>query len=127
MLPWLSACALITIGTVYPKALGAIGLTPKAKYDRICVGSGTCTTGLPAPSNYVATALIFGPLALVSDTAKFGKTADLIAWGILLGMLLNLIDPKDPLNPNTPGAVVNPSLKYPQGPAISGPASPTAA
>ena len=57
MLPWLASAGLITLGTVYPQALGLVGLTPKAKYNRLCFGSGTCTTGMPAPSNYVATAI----------------------------------------------------------------------
>ncbi len=115
MLPWLVEIGIITSAAIAPKSWPAIGLpVPKGSYPKV-------GTFFPAPSCFVATAILFGPLALLSDTNKVGRMASLVAWGLVLATFLNLIDPTDPLNPNTPGAVGSPSLQYPQGPAISGP------
>ena len=115
MLPWLVEIGIITSAAVAPKSWSLVGLpVPKGSYPKV-------GTFFPAPSCFVATAILFGPLALLSDTNKVGPMASLVAWGLVLATFLNLLDPTDPLNPNTPGAVVNPSLLYPQGTTISGP------
>lgn len=90
MLPWLAELGLITVATVAPSSFSAVGLSVKRTYPK--VGS------FPAPSNYTATAIIFGPLALLSDTAKFGRIASAAGWALVLATLLGVLDPVDPLN-----------------------------
>ena len=95
MLPWLVEIGLITTATVAPSAFQSLGLG-KATGNFAKVGP------FPAPSNFVATAIVFGPLALLSDNAQWGKIASLTAWGIVLATLLNVISPTNPIKPCTP-------------------------
>ena len=92
MLPWLVEIGIITSAAVAPKSWSAVGLpVPKGSYPKV-------GTFFPAPSCFVATAILFGPLALLSDTNKVGPLASLAAWGLVLATLLNLVDPTDPLS-----------------------------
>jgi hypothetical protein len=52
--------------------------------------------GLPAPGDYLATFLIFAPLAFLADTSAH-ELAEVIAWGYVLASLLSLIDPTNPI------------------------------
>ncbi len=91
MLPWLVEIGIITSAAVAPKSWSVVGLpVPKGSYPKV-------GTFFPAPSCFVATAILFGPLALLSDTNKVGPMASLVAWGLVLATFLNLIDPTDPL------------------------------
>ena len=76
MVPWLFEIGLVSMATVWPARVGA----------------------LPAPSNYLASAIVFGPLALLSDT-KYGKVATLTAWALVLASLMSVIDPTNPVKP----------------------------
>lgn len=109
MLPWMIECGLITAAALSPKLWTSVGLpAPKGTYPKVGV--------FPAPSNYLASAIIFGPIALLSDT-KVGPAASLVGWGVVLATLLTLIDPADPLNPSTPTA---PAAKPAAAPASKG-------
>lgn len=80
------------MATVWPGGFTAIGLpAPKGNFAKV--------GPLPAPSNYLATAIIFAPLALLSDTKAAGRSASLFGWGLVLASLLSVIDPTNPVKP----------------------------
>lgn len=85
MLPWLVEVGIITTATVAPGAWKAAGMPITKTYPKV--------GPFPAPSIFVGTAIIFGPLALLSDTQKVGPLASLVAWGVVLATVLQLFDP----------------------------------
>jgi len=100
MLPWLVEIGLISVATVWPGGFTAVGLpAPKGNFAKV--------SALPAPSNFAATAIIFGPLALLADNSEAGKLASLTAWGFVLASLLSVIDPTSPIKPCTSTARVS--------------------
>jgi hypothetical protein len=84
--PWALELSLITA-----KDLGVN--IPGVKWAQ---GSAHRIGGLPAPGDYLATFLIFAPLAFLADTSAH-TLAEAIAWGYVIASLLSLIDPTDPL------------------------------
>jgi hypothetical protein len=66
-------------------------------------GSAHRIGGLPAPGDYLATFLVFAPLAFLADTSAH-VLAETIAWGFVIASLLSLIDPTNPLGSNTTAA-----------------------
>ena len=63
-------------------------------------GSAHRIGGLPAPGDYLATFLIFAPLAFLADTSAH-DVAEAIAWGYVIASLLSLIDPTNPIGKAT--------------------------
>jgi hypothetical protein len=89
LLPWAVELGLITVRDIWGKNATIGGLKIK--------GTPHTVGGLPAPGDYLATAVIFGPLALARGT-RFQTLAALVGWGYVLATLLNILDPSDPLN-----------------------------
>lgn len=102
MAAWATELVLITFASIAPNALSSIGLKFKGSYPK--VGS------LPLPANYLATAVIMAPLAVAEDSSSQAvrRFAGVAAWGFVLASLLSVIDPADPLNPNTGGSATLP-------------------
>lgn len=88
--PWAVMLLLITV-----KDLG-INL-PGVKWAQ---GSAHRVNGLPLPADYMATFLIFAPLAVLGDSSsQSARTlAGVTGWAWVLASLLSAIDPTDPLN-----------------------------
>jgi hypothetical protein len=61
-------------------------------------GSAHRVSGLPLPADYVATFLIFGTLAVISDASPAAnRFATWAAWGYVLASLLSIVNPTNPL------------------------------
>jgi len=87
MAPWAVELLLIT--------LRDLGINPpglKFKGKRHTVGNF-----LPAPGDFLATFIIFAPLAALENT-KAATLAKAIGWGYVLATLLGALDPADPVN-----------------------------
>lgn len=84
--PWALELSLITA-----KDLGVN--IPGVKWAN---GSAHRIGGLPAPGDYLATFVVFAPLAFLADTSAH-TLAETIAWGYVIASLLSLIDPTNPL------------------------------
>jgi hypothetical protein len=104
LVPWGVELALITARNL---GVNIPGSKPWA------TGSAHKVAGLPLPADYLATFLIFMPLAIAGDNPQFGSIAALVGWGYVLATLLTSLDPTDPMgkkakNPvpqqGTPGA-----------------------
>jgi hypothetical protein len=65
--------------------------------------TGHSVNGLPLPADYVATFVIFTPLAFLSDT-RAKPVAAMLAWGYVLATALNAINATNPLNKTTTAA-----------------------
>ncbi len=56
---------------------------------------GHAVNGLPLPADYLATFIIFAPLAALADT-RARPLATTLAWGYVLATALNAIDATNP-------------------------------
>lgn len=69
--------------------------------------------GLPIPSDYLATFVVFGSLAALSEVQAARTTASLAAWGFVLATVLNVVDPTDLIG-GKPKATTNVDTGAPQ-------------
>lgn len=89
LLPWAVELGLVTVRDIWGKNATIGGLKIK--------GTAHTVGGLPAPGDYLATVIIFGPLSLAKGT-RYQNVAAMIGWAYVLATVLNLLDPSDPLN-----------------------------
>lgn len=67
-------------------------------YRDIARSNSTNTIGgLPLPADYLATFVVFGSLAALSEVESARTFCGITAWGFVLASLLNLVDPTDPV------------------------------
>jgi hypothetical protein len=98
--------------------------------------SSRTVLGLPPPSDYLATFLVFGTLAGISQAKAEGaeEFASLFAWSLVVASLLNVFDPSNPLSgggltsappltgtPSSSTPAVIPDLTRSQAPNFTGP------
>ena len=60
-------------------------------------GTGHRIAGLPAPGDYLASAIIFAPLSLLAGT-RAHALAEAIGWAYVLATLLGAVDGANPLS-----------------------------
>lgn len=104
MTPWAVELLLL--------ALRDLGINPpglKFKGEKHTVGGF-----LPAPGDFLATFIIFAPLAVMAET-KAKNLATAIGWAYVLATLLGALDPADPL-----GVGSKPQTTTPQGRTSNG-------
>ena len=63
--------------------------------------------GLPCPGDFLATFVIFAPLAMLADNPKTKSLATAVSWAYVLATLMDFIDPVNPLQSATPAATVS--------------------
>lgn len=84
--------AELTLITLRDMNINLPGLTWKSSGNRV--------GPLPAPGDYLATFVIFAPLAFAADT-QARPLAEALAWGYVLATLLQMIDPSNPTSKPT--------------------------
>ena len=84
--PWAAELTLITLRDLN---ISPPGITWKSQGNRI--------SGLPAPGDYLATFVLFAPLAALADT-KAKPLAEAIGWAYVLATLLNIVNPSNPIS-----------------------------
>ena len=60
-------------------------------------GGANRISGLPAPGDYLATFVIFAPLAVLSGNPKTHLFAEAVGWGYVLATLLGALNGSNPI------------------------------
>ena len=84
--PWATVVTMIT--------LRDFGINPPgAKWK----GKGNLVGGIfPAPGDFLATFVLFAPLAALSDIQSAHNTVELFAWAVVLAIYMGAVDPSVP-------------------------------
>jgi len=85
--PWATEVVLITLRDLGIKL-------PGANWK----GTGNRVGPLPAPADYLATFVLFAPLAFLSDNPTAHTFAELMGWSIVLATFMGAIDISNPLS-----------------------------
>jgi len=117
--PWVAAVGLVTARDLGFTSIAGINFANK-NLVRHQIGP------FPAPSDYLATFIVMGPLAALSS-GKFGTAAKLAGWGYVLSIFFNIVDPVDPLNSvNQPQTAAQSTAQYQASTAGTGSPAATA-
>jgi hypothetical protein len=106
----------VEIGLITLRDLGISppGITWKSKGNVIPLNSSG--SGLPAPGDYLATFVLFAPLAALADT-QAKPVAEALAWAYVLATLLNIVNPSNPVSGKPTGT--SPTTGQTNGPTVS--------
>lgn len=106
-------------GAVVAAWLAEVGLVTWRDFK-----AGRTVLGLPPPSDYAATFVVFGGMLAVSSIDGAGGFAAAFSWAIVLASVLNLYDPtfnkgKNPLAPPGPQTTSTTSPALPGQPIVA--------
>ena len=105
---WLAEVVLITYRSAKQQSVGKGVASPPI-------------AGLPLPSEYAASFIIYGALAFIPGEGA--KVATAIGWGLVVATFLNLWDPATIGNPGGPAVKGGPSTKSATAAPVVSPAS----
>ena len=84
---WFTEIVLITLRDLNISFPGSKTLALKSQ--------GHTVNGLPLPADYLATFVVFAPLALLADT-RAKNVATALGWGLVIATLLNATNATNP-------------------------------